>query len=183
MSLQKADWIDAGWLIMATKGVEAVKVEVLASQLQVSKGSFYWHFQNRRELLEAILLRWEEETQWFIQESQQATTPKQRLQKLFHLIEESCQKPDPESAILFWANKDPEVGKRVRELETKRLNFLTELLTDYGFAEREAKRRAEITYFTLCGFFDRRERDKTFEVSIDEFSQFLLSLLLSPINN
>ncbi len=183
MSLQKADWIDAGWLLMATKGVEAVKVEILARQLKVSKGSFYWHFQNRRELLDAILQRWEEETQWFIRESQQAATPQDRLSKLFKLIEESCQKSDPESAILLWANKDAEVRQRVKDLENKRLSYLTELLTDYGFAKIEAKRRAEITYFAWGGFFDRRERDSTFDVGIGEFNRFLLSLLLSPINH
>ncbi|MEL6927820.1 MAG: helix-turn-helix domain-containing protein, partial [Cyanobacteria bacterium J06600_6] len=51
MALTKTDWIDAAWILMANKGVAAVKVEVLARQLEVSKGSFYWHFKNRQELL------------------------------------------------------------------------------------------------------------------------------------
>lgn len=181
MTLQRSDWIDAGWLLMATKGVEAVKVEVLARELKVSKGSFYWHFANRRELLNAILQRWEEETQFFIKQSQQAATPQERLNKLFKLIEECCHKSDPESAILLWANKDAEVRQRVRDIENKRLNYLTKLLQDCGFEETEARHRAEVTYFALGGFFDRRERDSEFDLSMGEFGQFLLALLLSPI--
>ncbi|MGL5832210.1 MAG: TetR/AcrR family transcriptional regulator, partial [Waterburya sp.] len=33
-------------MLMANQGVAGVKIEVLASQLRVSKGSFYWHFKN-----------------------------------------------------------------------------------------------------------------------------------------
>jgi AcrR family transcriptional regulator len=100
LPLTKVDWINAGWVLMANQGVAGVKIEVLARQLQVSKGSFYWHFQNRKELLESILQRWENETQWLINESQKELTPQARLVKLFSLAEELCNQPDPETAIL-----------------------------------------------------------------------------------
>ena len=49
---------------LAEHGVESVRVEVLARDLGVSKGSFYWHFRDRGELLEKLLARWEDgETQ------------------------------------------------------------------------------------------------------------------------
>ncbi|BAU64098.1 transcriptional regulator [Stanieria sp. NIES-3757] len=166
---------------MAAKGVEAVKVEVLARQLEVSKGSFYWHFKNRDELLEAILQRWEEQTEWLIEQSQLAATPKERLFKLFALAEEICQQPDPEPAIFLWAKKVPAVQKRVHALENKRVNYLAELLTDYGFETTEARQRAEVAYLALMGFADRQERDSNFEGNLGEFSQFLLFLLLSPL--
>ncbi|MGF1589538.1 MAG: TetR/AcrR family transcriptional regulator [Pleurocapsa sp.] len=144
MALQKADWIDAGWLLMTTKGVAAVKIEVLARQLKVSKGSFYWHFKNRQELLEAILQRWENETMWLIEESKKAATPKERLIKLFTLAEEICNQPDPEAAIFLWANQDPAVQERVRIVETQRVGWITKILQDYGFDETEARQKADI---------------------------------------
>ncbi|MBE9043957.1 TetR/AcrR family transcriptional regulator [Pleurocapsales cyanobacterium LEGE 10410] len=181
MALQKADWIDAGWLIMAAQGVAAVKVEVLARQLKVSKGSFYWHFKNRQQLLEAILQRWENETMWLIEESQKAATPKERLIKLLSLAEEMCGLPDPEPAIFIWANQEPEIQERVRTVESKRVGYLTRLLQEYGFEETEARHKAEVGYFALMGFFDRFERDKKFDLNIKEFNYFLLNLLLSPV--
>ena len=117
MALTKEDWINAGWLLMTSKGVEGVKVEVLARQLDVSKGSFYWHFKNRNELLEAILQRWEEQTMFLIHESQKTTDSKERLVNLFSLIAQVCQEPDPEPAIFLWANKDPQVQQRVHDLD------------------------------------------------------------------
>ena len=182
MSLNRENWIDAGWSLLAAKGVEAVKVEVLARQLKVSKGSFYWHFKNRRELLEAILQRWENETMSIIQQSETlATTPKEQLYKLFTLVEEACQQADPETAIFQWANQDEAVQQRVHALETKRVNYLTDLFQDCGFNETDARQRAEVAYFAFMGFADRRERDSKFNLSMGEFNSFLLSLLLSPI--
>lgn len=181
MGLQKKDWIDAGWLLMANRGFAGVKVEVLARELEVSKGSFYWHFKNRQELLEGILQRWENETNWLIAESKNAATPKESLVKLFTLTEEMCNQPDPEAAIFLWANQDPVVQKRVHIVENKRVTWVTKLLQNYGFTLPEARHKAEVGYFALMGFWERKERDKKFDLSMQEFNKFLLALLLSPI--
>ena len=166
---------------MANQGVAAVKVEVLARQLNVSKGSFYWHFKNRRELLEGILQRWENETLRLIEESQKEPTPEQQLIKMFALAEELCNLPDPETAIFIWANQNPEIQKRVRIVETKRVEHLNQLLQNYGFDETEARHKAEIGYFAFMGFWERKERDKKFDLSMKEFGEFLIDLLLSPV--
>lgn len=168
---------------MANKGVAAVKVEVLARQLEVSKGSFYWHFKNRQQLLEGILQRWENETLWLIEESRKEPTPEKQLVKLFVLAEELCNLPDPETAIFIWANHDPAVQERVRIVETSRVDFLNELLQDYGFDELEARHKAEIGYFALMGFWERKERDNKFELSMKEFGSCLIDMLLTPIDN
>lgn len=181
MALTKVDWINAGWLVMANQGVAAVKVEVLARQLEVSRGSFYWHFKNRRELLEEILKRWESETLWLIEESKKEAIPEARLIKLFSLAEELCDLPDPETAIFIWANQEPAVQERVRIVETRRVDYLNQLLQDYGFNEIEARQKAEIGYFAFMGFAERRERDKKFDLSMKDFGKFLIDLLLSPV--
>ena len=181
MALTKEDWIDAGWVLMADQGVGAVKVEVLARQLKVSKGSFYWHFKNRQELLDGILQRWENETLWLIEESQKVANPQQQLVRMFTLAEEMCNLPDPETAIIFWAYKDPVVQERVRIVEIKRVNYLTKLLQDCGFEEAEARLRAEVGYFAFMGFWERGERDRKFDRSMKEFGDLLLGLMLSPV--
>ena len=183
VALTKEDWVNEGWLLMTSKGVEGVKVEVLARQLDVSKGSFYWHFKNRNELLEAILQRWEERTMFLIQESQKTTNPKERLVKLFTLISQVCQEPDPEPAIFLWANKDPQVKQRVHALENKRVDYLSKLFEDYGFDAIAARNRAEVAYLAIMGFADRRGRDGEFDLEMSEFNNFLLSLLTSSIED
>ena len=59
--LGKDDWLRAARLALLNGGVEAVRVERLSRDLRVTKGSFYWHFKDREELLELLLREWEEE--------------------------------------------------------------------------------------------------------------------------
>ena len=63
--LQPDDWIRAAFARLSTEGIESVRIELLARDLGVSKGSFYWHFQDREELLAKMLDRWEgDEIAW-----------------------------------------------------------------------------------------------------------------------
>src|SRR5438067_13057108 len=57
-----ADWLKAARVALLHRGPDAVRVEPLARELGVTKGSFYWHFRDRSDLLEALLAEWEEET-------------------------------------------------------------------------------------------------------------------------
>jgi AcrR family transcriptional regulator len=47
----RSHWIGAGLDALATGGPEAMRVEALAQALGVTKGSFYWHFDDRGALL------------------------------------------------------------------------------------------------------------------------------------
>src|SRR6476646_5521740 len=60
--LTRDDWITAALAAIADAGRAAVGVEPLAVRLGATKGSFYWHFENRDALLEAAISRWEQET-------------------------------------------------------------------------------------------------------------------------
>src|SRR5438876_12198166 len=59
----REDWLRAARLALLHRGPHGVRVEVLARTLGVTKGSFYWHFRDRRELMEILLREWEEEAQ------------------------------------------------------------------------------------------------------------------------
>ena len=63
--LQRGDWVRAAFARLSDDGIDAVRVEVLARDLHVSKGSFYWHFRDRDELAAAMLDQWDEdESAW-----------------------------------------------------------------------------------------------------------------------
>src|ERR671919_474246 len=56
----RARWIDQGLQALAAGGPGAVRIEALARTLGVTKGGFYWHFDDRRALLEEVLDAWEQ---------------------------------------------------------------------------------------------------------------------------
>jgi len=56
--LTREDWLDAAFQAAVEHGFEGVRVLVLAEQLGVTRGSFYWHFKDHAELIAALLERW-----------------------------------------------------------------------------------------------------------------------------
>ena len=55
-------WIEQGLRALAAGGPDAVRIEPLARALGVTRGGFYWHFHDRRALLDAMLDTWERTT-------------------------------------------------------------------------------------------------------------------------
>ncbi len=55
----KSAWIDAGLQALAAGGPDAVRVELIAQELGVTRGGFYWHFSSRQAFLEELLNTWE----------------------------------------------------------------------------------------------------------------------------
>ena len=56
----RASWITAALEVLASEGIGRVRVEPLAKKLGVTKGSFYWHFDDRPALHAAMLAQWQE---------------------------------------------------------------------------------------------------------------------------
>src|SRR6218665_1656842 len=58
--LTRSAWLDHGLRILARQGPGALKVGALAAGLDVSRGSFYWHFKDISEFQLQLLERWQE---------------------------------------------------------------------------------------------------------------------------
>ena len=52
------DWIEAANDLLISENVRGVQVSALCMKLEVTKGSFYWHFASRQDLLRALLASW-----------------------------------------------------------------------------------------------------------------------------
>ena len=179
LTLNREDWIRAGGIFLADKDISSLKVEVLAKELNLSKGSFYWHFKDRADLLGAILEYWREATDWLIIEASKELDAKKRLIKLFSLIDELGASNSPEQAILLWTKQDENVARIVKTVEEKRLKFLFQVFLDYGFSTKIAKARAETSYLAFLGYLSRAHRDINYQQDFLSFSQELIDLLFS----
>src|SRR5215469_18919617 len=109
--LQPSDWIRAGMARLGTDGIESVRVEVLSRDLRVSKGSFYWHFHDREELLDKILSHWEAEELARLVPSSQDTS----AQRWAWFVEQNSfdERVRTQLGIRSWARKDPKVAVAV----------------------------------------------------------------------
>ncbi|MGL5944360.1 MAG: TetR/AcrR family transcriptional regulator [Waterburya sp.] len=159
--LGRQDWIKTGLAVLAESGVEAVRVEPLAKRMGVTKGSFYWHFKDRNDLLDAILTQWVEiDTNSIIERVNQLDAdPKTKLLQLFELaIADDGLTPgladgSIENAIRAWANHDAKVDALIAQVDQQRLNYTKDLFLAIGFSEAEALVRARLAYYSLVGEF------------------------------
>ncbi|WP_439341536.1 TetR/AcrR family transcriptional regulator [Vacuolonema iberomarrocanum] len=157
--LDRYDWIKEGLVVLAESGMEAIRVEPLAKRINVTKGSFYWHFKDRNDLLNAILAEWVQlDTNSIIERVNQIDAPpKTKLLKLFELaVTDNELMPGLadgriERAIRAWATNDQKVADLIAQVDQKRLDYTKALFLEIGFAEAEALARARLAYYSLIG--------------------------------
>ena len=171
------EWIRAAAQAMSEAGVEGVKVEALARDLSVTKGSFYWHFADRPALLEAVLDRWEEAATAAMEAAAAQPTPEQRIGSLFRqLARPTGGLSDAE--VRAWGRRERAVAERVAEMERRRVVFLKEQLGAMGASLVDAHRRAEAGYLAAIAWLERASRTPWMKSDYGAFVRDVFRLLL-----
>jgi len=159
MGLSKDDWVRAALFAIADGGAAAVAVEPLAARLGATKGSFYWHFRNREQLIAEALELWEREgTDDVIAELAPVPDPVERLRRLLEIAigsEDDDAAGQADVGLLAAAN-DPVVGPVLSRVADKRLDFLERIFREIGFAAGESRQRARIAYGAFLVWFELR---------------------------
>ncbi len=162
--LTAEDWVRAAVGAIEEGGVGAVAVEPLAKKLGVTKGSFYWHFENRDALLRAVLEWWQREaTEAAISATRSIAAPRERLVRLTeeafgddpHRVGSS---PEREISLgrtfelaISDAADDPIVRPVLRHVTERRIDYLEECYRSLGFSPEEASHRALLVYAAYAG--------------------------------
>jgi len=148
--LSREDWTGAALSTIASQGVAGVAVDRLAKELGATRGSFYWHFRDRDELIDAALARWEREnTTELIPAAQAVTDPVQRLRYVFAEVYEKA--VDPVEITLASDADDPRVAPVFARVTAARLEFLGQIFAELGLPAAESERRAWLTYAFYLG--------------------------------
>lgn len=120
----RSQWIAHAAQVLGDRGVDAVRIESLAGTMGVTKGSFYAHFSNRAELLQAVLDDWERRSTDDVverAEAQGGPAGKIRMAGLLTFRDELRQL---DLAVRDWARSDPEVSDRLRRVDNVRMEYL-----------------------------------------------------------
>jgi AcrR family transcriptional regulator len=150
--LTRDDWITAALGAIADGGLAAVGVEPLATRLGATKGSFYWHFENRDALLEAAIRRWEKETTTDVAADITAAhdAPASQFRRLVASVIERAEQDRVGPALLASATH-PAVAPALERVTATRLNLIATVLRRLGFPPAEARRRALLAYSAYLG--------------------------------
>lgn len=148
-------WIDAGLDALATGGPGAVRIEPLAEALGVTKGGFYWHFDDRGALLEELLDTWEHTLVDEVIEQVEAEggDARSRLRCLFALAgaTEARGLMRLELAIRDWARRDDSVGDRLRRVDNRRMDYMRSLFSAFCTDPDEVEARCLVSMALLVG--------------------------------
>jgi AcrR family transcriptional regulator len=182
MQLTRTDWIEAGLELIERDGMSGLRVSVLARRLGVTKGSFYWHFKDRDDFLEAIVGTWEEDSRAFYAEAAKEPDPEQKIRALYSLLGERLKRKKgrfPDHSIFAWAHYERAIARRVATIERERLEFTSTALREMGFDRADAERVSLETYLMMTAWLEREDRCPELIPQFSVVSKSLMDRILS----
>lgn len=135
-------------------GPDAVRIEPLARALGVSKGGFYWHFEDRQALLDEMLDAWERTMVDEVAEAIEAAggDARSRLRRLFAMA--SAAGPEllkVELAIRNWARHDRAVARRLRQVDNRRMDYMRALFGEFCEDDDDVEVRCLLVFSLFIG--------------------------------
>ncbi|MBT5943616.1 MAG: TetR/AcrR family transcriptional regulator [Rhodospirillaceae bacterium] len=180
-SQDRDSWLAEALEMLREHGIDHVKVEPLAQRLGVTKGSFYWHFKNRQDLLKSLPEFWaRRQTDPVLAHVQAA--PGGPIDKMRSILEFIARKdPDQyDNAMRAWAQFDPEVAAAVAAIDDRRMATARWLFEEAGLSAPDAAFRARLWYFYDVGEHVTRDTPDTVEERLERAAH-RLKLLTSDL--
>jgi AcrR family transcriptional regulator len=148
-------WLDAAYEMLVSSGVESVKVMPLAKAVKMSRTSFYWHFEDRDALLDALIASWRRKNTGNLI-TQTEVYAETITEAIFHLFD-CWVNPDlfdarMDFAIRNWAQQSPELKEVLEQTDQERINAIRAMFSRFGFDDQQADTRAHTVYYTQVGY-------------------------------
>jgi AcrR family transcriptional regulator len=126
-------------------------VDLLAQHLGVTRGSFYWHFKDREDLLRRVLQAWRETATENLTARLESAheDPLAQLRDVLSLPfrgRAAARAARIELAIRAWARRDQMARFAVDEADASRIGYIAQVFSALGFPVMEARSRAFILY-------------------------------------
>lgn len=154
--LTPQDWINAAMSLLVDKSIDAVRVDVLAKRMSVTRGSFYWHFTDRDQLLQEVLTHWRNQAteQVIARFERSGATPEFLIRDLIGLPfhgQMAVDSASVELAIRAWARRDDVARRVVDEVDAHRLSYIAQCLSALGHSFQDSANKAFLLYTYMIG--------------------------------
>lgn len=133
--------------MIAQDGAQAIKVERLARQIGVSKGSFYWFFRDLDDLRVRAFDHWRVayNDSVFLAARASTGTPAERLSQLVEGVFRS-ELGRYDAAMRAWALRDRDIAQKLAAVDAERLALLTDLFGNGCQNRADAEQNAHLFY-------------------------------------
>jgi AcrR family transcriptional regulator len=132
-----------------------VKVMPLAERLGLSRTSFYGHFSDRDDLLNALVTLWQSmNTGNLIRQTEAyAETITEAILNVFDLwLLPDLFDSRLEFAVRNWAHTDNGLARMLQEADEVRVDALQSMFVRFGYDPDDARVRADTVYLTQIGY-------------------------------
>ena len=168
-------WLDAAQGALVDNGVDNLRIQLLSDRLSLSRTSFYWFFDSREELLEALLERWEQtNTRAFVDatEAYAETAAESVLNLMAMFIRGDRFDAGFEFAVRSWALQSGDTMRRVRLADEARMEALRVMLRRFGYDGVDADVRARTIYLVQIGYISMQP-DETVETRLARIASYV----------
>jgi AcrR family transcriptional regulator len=133
---------------MEAEGIGGVKIQRLCDRLGVTKGSFYWHFEDIDAFHGQLARRWVEDGARLPVDDGDAEAAMLEAMALF---------ADPGNrnltrAMRDWAQNDDRAREAIRRADEEMFGRVVQAFVQLGFDDDDAQVRAKILYYAGVGF-------------------------------
>ncbi len=151
----RADWLDAALTVLLEDGIEAVQVTRLARMLEVTRGSFYWHFRDHGDLLDGLIEEWRHRnTGVMLSALSGADSLSDGILSLFSVwVDHQLFNPQLDQAIRDWARRSEDIKRIVAAEDDSRIEAIGAFFQRFGYGSPEAFIRARVIYFTQISYY------------------------------
>lgn len=148
-------WLNAAYETLLDSGVDAVRIQTLSKKLNLARTSFYRSFEDREELLAALLARWRDKNTGSI--VRQANAYADSLVEAILNVSDCWFNNDIfdskfEFAVRSWAMQSPEILAEVHEADRTRIRAIADMFVRFGETEFAADVRARNIYLLQIGY-------------------------------
>ena len=149
----RSSWIEEGLRALAAGGPDAVRIEPLAQALGVTKGGFYWHFADRRALLDEMLDTWERVMVDEVIDRVEggAGDAREKLRSLVAVAASNDALLQVDLAIRDWARRDDAVAERLRRVDNRRMEYMRSLFGAFCPDPDEVEARCMVAFSLWIG--------------------------------
>jgi AcrR family transcriptional regulator len=155
--LTAQDWIDFALKTLTREGFQALKADVLARKLGVSRGSFYWHFTELGTFHARVIGHWRQmATEAIIAGLERYDSREQRLDVL---LRGAFGHPALlEVRMRAWAEQNAVAARVLNDIDRRRRAYIEQLLAEAGVPPAVAATRAQLLYWAYLGAALSRNR-------------------------
>jgi AcrR family transcriptional regulator len=145
-------WVEAGLAALADGGPDAVRVDVLAQNLGVTRGGFYHQFDGRHALLDELLDTWERRSTDDVLErvEREGGDARSKVRRA-GILTFSGALLQIDLAVRDWARRDPAVAERLRHVDNRRMDYLRALIGTFCDDADDVEARALLAFSLAIG--------------------------------